>query len=157
MTNNNTRHIKVFLILITILFVVLRLGLFAYDLIQKNNSKKNQYNSNVTVVNISPIGNFPAGLIPPDALNIVDSYKATSIGEKTQYTYKYISAKDMAGSMFYFDNWTSKNGWKQQDVFVDTEKGFYTLSALKDGVFMSVVVNQNKNGKGSIVDITLIK
>ena len=145
------KHIKIYLIIITILFGFILLFSFGLGFIKKK--QDDAQSSFVTPTGVVVNNNskqiikhfLPIGLVPEeDIYRLKDTYSASTKGsDKKQYTYRYLTLKPLAQAMAHFDSFTKTDGWKQISPTGSGDKflTFYSVSASKDGVFISININ----------------
>jgi hypothetical protein len=157
--DTQTKTIKTFLTLITLLVVVAGITTVVIGFAYKTETSK--IKNDVTVVNkdyTESFKDFPIGLIDKkDILNVVESYSAVKNGDKTQYTFKYNTLKTVDQNIYHFETFTRTGGWRQSYVALDKDKSYYSISGSKGTMFVSIVINKFNEGKGSVVDVTFIK
>lgn len=102
---------------------------------------------------------FPVGLInEKDITTVIESFTVVSeINKTTQYTFRYVSNKDLSSAHRYFLNTLTptNKGWILVDDIVEPSFSSLTVRS-KQGSMLSVVINKDSLDS-SVVDITLVK
>lgn len=144
------KSIKIHITLTTILFSFILILFFVLGIVYKEKTNESSYTTpNGVLINPNSekiVKNFfPDGLIPEeDVYREKEAYTAISKdSKKVQYTYRYLSLQSVAKSMAHFDSFTKSDGWKQISPTGSGDKflKFYSVSASKEGVFITVNIN----------------
>lgn len=100
---------------------------------------------------------FPEGLVIEKDIKVaIESYKVGMSGQKTQYTFRYVSINDLNTNKKFFNNFLKANNWGSVTVTPGTSKTFFSVSALKDKKELLITVNSTVSN-GVIVDVTYIE
>lgn len=154
MENSNSR-----LKLLVSFLVILAIAYGLYYFWPKN--KQPKIGNDIKVVkdeSIPFMTAFSKGLIPEkDVIKVLQSFRTEKVGNKNQYTYKYLTNLKLQETFYHFEKFSRTDGFKQISVDSSLKDGHYSISFVKDELLAVVTATKVSSGEGSIIDITVMR
>lgn len=91
-----------------------------------------------------------------DVKQVIQSYDVTEVQGGNQYTFRYVSRKDLISNSVYYKTYLSKNGWHLNSPITEN-KNFVSITATKDQKEKMIITINDSNPIGVSVDVTYIK